>query len=60
MLGQAARLFRDEGCAETSLCDISDACSIKTASLYYNFTEKGEIVTEVLSRRRGRRCCSHC
>lgn len=49
VLDQAARLFRERGYAETSLRDIATACGIKTASLYYHFASKEEIVAEVLN-----------
>ncbi len=49
VLDQAARLFRGQGYAETSLRDIADACGMKTASLYYHFASKEEIVTAVLN-----------
>ena len=49
ILDHAARLFRQRGYAETSLRDIATACGMKTASLYYHFASKEEIVTEVLN-----------
>ncbi len=49
VLDQAARLFRERGYAETSLRDIAAACGMKTASLYYHFASKEEIVAEVLN-----------
>jgi AcrR family transcriptional regulator len=49
VLDHAARLFRERGYAETSLRNIAGACSIKTASLYYHFASKDEIVIEVLN-----------
>jgi AcrR family transcriptional regulator len=49
VLDHAARLFRERGYAETSLRDIAGACGMKTASLYYHFASKDEIVIEVLN-----------
>lgn len=49
VLDHAARLFRERGYAETSQRDIADACGIRTASLYYHFASKDEIVAEVMS-----------
>ncbi len=49
VLDHAARLFRERGYAETSQRDIADACGIRTASLYYHFASKEEIVAEVLN-----------
>ena len=49
ILDHAARLFRQRGYAETSLRDIATVCGMKTASLYYHFASKEEIVTEVLN-----------
>jgi len=49
VLDQAARLFREHGYAETSLRDIAAACGMKTASLYYHFPSKEDIVAEVLN-----------
>ena len=44
----AARLFRAQGYAATSLRDIAAALDMKAASLYYHFASKEEIVTEIL------------
>jgi AcrR family transcriptional regulator len=49
VLDHAARLFRERGYAETSLRDIAGACGMKTASLYYHFASKDEIVVAVLN-----------
>lgn len=49
VLDHAARLFRERGYAETSQRDIAEACGIRTASLYYHFASKEEIVAEVLN-----------
>jgi AcrR family transcriptional regulator len=48
ILDTAARLFRDEGYASTSLRDIAAECGMKAASLYHHFSSKDEIVSEVL------------
>lgn len=49
ILDTAARLFRADGYAATSLRDIADACGMKAGSLYYHFASKDEIVGEVLA-----------
>ena len=48
ILETAARLFRSDGYAATSLRSIATACDMKAASLYYHFESKDQIVTEVL------------
>jgi AcrR family transcriptional regulator len=48
ILDTAARLFRQEGYAATSLRAIADACNMKAGSLYYHFESKDQIVSEVL------------
>jgi AcrR family transcriptional regulator len=48
ILDTAARLFREEGYAATSLRDIAGECGIKAASLYHHFGSKDAIVGEVL------------
>ena len=48
ILDTAARLFRQEGYAATSLRAIADACDMKAGSLYYHFDSKDQIVSEVL------------
>lgn len=48
ILDTAARLFRQEGYAATSLRAIADACGMKAGSLYYHFDSKDQIVSEVL------------
>jgi len=48
ILDTAARLFRADGYAATSLRDIADACGMKAGSLYYHFPSKDAIVGEVL------------
>lgn len=45
----AARLFRTQGYAATSLRDIAAALDMKAGSLYYHFASKEEIVTEILN-----------
>lgn len=48
ILDTAARLFRQEGYAATSLRDIAGECGMKAGSLYYHFGSKDEIIGEVL------------
>jgi len=48
ILDAAARLFRNEGYASTSLRDIAAACGVTTGSIYHHFASKEEIVSEVL------------
>lgn len=48
VLDAAARAFREHGYAATTLNDIADAAGLKTASLYYHFSSKEELVEEVL------------
>jgi AcrR family transcriptional regulator len=49
ILDCAARIFREHGYAAASLRDIAAAAGMKTASIYYHFTSKDEIVAEVLN-----------
>ena len=49
ILETAARLFRQEGYAATSLRSIAQACDMQAGSLYYHFESKDQIVSEVLS-----------
>ncbi len=48
ILDTAARLFRQDGYAATSLRDIAQACGMQAGSLYYHFASKDEIIGEVL------------
>lgn len=48
VLDAAARIFREHGYAATTLGDIADAAGLKTASLYYHFGSKEDLVEEVL------------
>ncbi len=48
ILDTAARLFRQDGYAATSLRGIAAACGMRAGSLYYHFASKDEIVGEVL------------
>lgn len=48
ILETAARIFRHEGYAATSLRAIAAACNMKAGSLYYHFESKDQIVSEVL------------
>jgi AcrR family transcriptional regulator len=49
ILDCAARIFRAKGYAAASLRDIADAAGMRTASMYYHFASKDEIVAEVLN-----------
>jgi AcrR family transcriptional regulator len=49
ILDCAARIFRERGYAAASLRDIATAAGMTTASLYYHFSSKDEIVAEVLN-----------
>lgn len=48
ILAAAARLFRHQGYAATTLREIADAADIKAGSIYYHFGSKEEILGEVL------------
>lgn len=48
ILDVAAKLFRARGYTETSLRDIGRLAGMKAGSLYYHFTSKEELATEVL------------
>ncbi|MGH8517145.1 MAG: TetR/AcrR family transcriptional regulator [Panacagrimonas sp.] len=48
ILDKAARLFREEGYSGVSLRSIAAACGMQAGSLYYHFTSKDEIVSEIL------------
>jgi len=48
ILDVAAKLFRARGYTETSLRDIGKLAGMKAGSLYYHFTSKEELATEVL------------
>lgn len=48
ILASAARLFRHQGYAATTLREIADAAGIKAGSIYYHFNSKDEILGEVL------------
>jgi AcrR family transcriptional regulator len=48
ILESAARVFRQNGYAATSLRDIASAARMKAGSLYYHFDDKEELVAEVL------------
>ena len=48
ILDTAARLFRQEGYAATSIRDIAGECGMKAGSLYYHFASKDQIIGEVL------------
>jgi AcrR family transcriptional regulator len=49
ILDCAARIFREKGYAAASLRDIADAAGMRTASIYYHFSSKDDIVAEVLN-----------
>lgn len=48
ILDVAAKLFRENGVAGTTLRDIAKRCGIKAASIYYHFRSKDELLLEVL------------
>jgi AcrR family transcriptional regulator len=48
ILAEAARLFRQQGYAATTLRQIADAAGIKAGSIYYHFGSKDEILGVVL------------
>ena len=48
LLGEAARLFRQQGVVATTMRQIADAMRMKAGSIYYYFDSKDEILDEVL------------
>jgi len=48
ILRTAARLFRNNGYAATSLRQIAAQCNMKAGSIYYHFDSKDAIISEVL------------
>lgn len=48
ILDAAAKLFREKGFAGTSQRDIASSCGMQPASLYYHFSSKDDVLTEVL------------
>ncbi len=48
VLDEAARLFREHGYAATTLGDIAEAAGLRTASLYYHFGSKEDLVEAIL------------
>lgn len=48
ILSVAARLFVDNGFANTSTRELADAVGIRQASLYYHFNSKDDILAELL------------
>lgn len=50
VLDAAARLFTEQGYANTSTREIADAVGIRQASLYYHFPDKADMLAEVLSQ----------
>lgn len=48
ILDQAAALFLDQGYASTSLRQLADLVGMKAGSLYYHFSSKEELLTEIL------------
>ncbi|MET0211091.1 MAG: TetR/AcrR family transcriptional regulator [Burkholderiaceae bacterium] len=50
ILLEAARLFRHQGYAATTLRQIADAAGIKAGSIYYHFGSKDEILGVVLDK----------
>ncbi len=50
ILQVAARLFRAQGYAATSLEEVADAIGITKAAIYYHFTSKDEVLFEMRDR----------
>jgi len=50
ILAEAARLFRQQGYAATTLRQVADAAGIKAGSIYYHFDSKDQILGEVLDK----------
>lgn len=50
VLDAAARLFTEQGYANTSTREIADAVGIRQASLYYHFPDKADMLAEVLAQ----------
>lgn len=50
ILAGAARLFRTQGYAATTLRQVADAAGIKAGSIYYHFASKETILVEVLDK----------
>jgi AcrR family transcriptional regulator len=50
ILAGAARLFRTQGYAATTLRQVADAADIKAGSIYYHFASKEAILVEVLDK----------
>lgn len=48
ILASAARLFRDQGYAATTLRQIAEAAGIKAGSIYYHFASKERLLGQVL------------
>ena len=48
ILDAAARTFRDQGFAGTTLNDIADAARLRAGSIYYHFDSKERLLEEVL------------
>ena len=49
ILSSAALLFCEHGYAGVSMRKIAENCEMKAGSLYYHFTSKDQILTEVLN-----------
>lgn len=50
ILSVAARLFRDQGYAATTLRQIATAADMKAGSIYYYFSSKDELLDEILDK----------
>src|ERR1017187_997773 len=48
ILAEAAKLFRNQGYATTTLRQIANAVGIKAGSIYYHFTSKDELLGVIL------------
>ncbi len=50
ILSVAARLFRDQGYAATTLRQIAAAADMKAGSIYYHFASKDELLDDILDK----------
>ncbi len=50
IVDEAAALFLEQGYAATTLRQLADVVGMKAGSLYYHFSSKDELLTEILQR----------